>query len=71
MQRLQILYIFVLCAGRFQFPINFASNVVGLRNSTNIFKTFIPRKAIFFAFYNILQSNFAILLISRYSFQLC
>jgi hypothetical protein len=67
LQSLQILYTFVL---RAEIAIIFGPNVVGISvRNTKVYKICELCKAMFSAFYNISEPNFAILLILVCSFQ--
>jgi hypothetical protein len=67
LQNLQILYTFVL---RAEIVTIFGRNVVGISaRNTKVYKICELCKAIFSAFYNILQPNFAILLMLVCSFR--
>jgi hypothetical protein len=70
LQSLQILYTFVCCVRKLlPFRPKCGRNVVGISaRNTKIYKTCELRKAIFSAFYNISQPNFANLLILVCSF---
>ena len=62
LQSSQILYTFVL---RAEIATKFGSKMAAISaRNTKVYKIFELCKAIFSAFYNILQSNFAVLLIN-------